>query len=160
MEAGPDRPIARSTRVVKPRSAAQVDGPDAMQESLITEAKHAAGNAYVPYSHFPVGAALLTAEGKIVTGCNVENASYGLTICAERTAIFRAIASKTTRALEIVALAVIQGDGLPASPCGACRQVIFEHGADAVVLFSNGQDIITHSIAELLPEAFNLPPEN
>jgi len=80
-------------------------------------------HAYAPYSQFRVGAALLTSDGKIVTGCNVENASYGMTNCAERTAIFSAIAHSGPK-LNIRAIAVVNDQGMPCSPCGACRQVI------------------------------------
>lgn len=88
---------------------------------IIEEAEEAAGNAYVPYSHFRVGAALLTNDGQIYKGCNIENASFGLTNCAERTAIFKAV-SEGYRDFEMIA---VYGDTeQPISPCGACRQVI------------------------------------
>jgi cytidine deaminase len=101
-------------------------------ESLREAAREASGRAYVPYSHYPVGAAALTDEGNIVTGANVENASYGLTLCAEC-----ALVSKLhTDALgkRLVAFACVDAAGLPLSPCGRCRQLLFEHGgADLVI---------------------------
>lgn len=100
--------------------------------------------AYAPYSQFKVGAAMLTSKGKIFTGCNVENASYGLSNCAERTAIFAAIA-QSGPGLDIRAIAVVNDQGVPCSPCGACRQVIYEFGPDATVYFqsSNGWKEVT-----------------
>lgn len=112
-------------------------------------------NAYAPFSHFKVGAAILTAKGEVFSGCNVENSSYGMTNCAERTAIFSAVAQKGPR-LEIVAVAVSNAQGVPCSPCGACRQVIYEFGPDAIV-FYQGQNGLTESpISDLLPEGFRL----
>jgi homotetrameric cytidine deaminase len=89
-------------------------------------------NAYAPFSNFRVGAAILTTKGQVFAGCNVENSSYGLTNCAERTAIFSAVA-KAGPQLEIVAVAVVNDQGEPCSPCGACRQVIYEFGPRAVI---------------------------
>ena len=91
----------------------------------------AAAEAYAPYSDFHVGAALLTSNGDIVTGCNVENASYGLTNCAERTAVFRAVAEgKLSKGISIEAIAVVNRDHKSCSPCGACRQVLAEFGLE------------------------------
>ena len=87
-------------------------------------------NAHAPYSNFRVGAAILLADGKIFSGCNVENASYGMTNCAERTAIFSAVAKSGPR-IEIQAVAVVNDQGVACSPCGACRQVIYEFGPEA-----------------------------
>src|SRR5206468_2912133 len=89
---------------------------------LIEKARAVAGRAYAPYSNFRVGAAVLTDTGRVYSGCNVENASYGLTICAERTAIFSAVAGEGGNDLRIRAVAVLNDDGTPCSPCGACRQ--------------------------------------
>lgn len=124
---------------------------DKIQE-LISLAAEARERAYVPYSGYPVGAAALFAGGKIYTGCNIENASYGLTICAERTAIFKGVA-EGERELAAVAVAV-KGDRI-GSPCGACRQVIFEFGPQCSVICAaeNGQYLIER-ITELLPRAF------
>src|SRR5207302_3569690 len=112
-------------------------------------------HAYAPYSHFKVGAALLTAKGELFSGCNVENASYGLTNCAERTAIFSAVA-QSGPGMVIQAIAVVNDQGVPCSPCGACRQVIYEFGPDATVLFQSQKAWKKSHITELLPEGFRL----
>jgi cytidine deaminase len=112
-------------------------------------------NAHAPYSHFKVGAALLTAESKLFSGCNVENASYAMTNCAERTAIFSAVAAAGPK-IEIRAIAVVNNQDVPCSPCGACRQVIYEFGPDAVVLFKSARGWTESHITELLPEGFRL----
>jgi cytidine deaminase len=122
---------------------------------LIAEARAVLKNAYAPYSKFKVGAALLTAKGDLFTGCNVENASYGLTNCAERTAIFSAVAARGPR-IEIQAIAVVNNQNVPCSPCGACRQVIWEFGQRAVVFFLSAEGWREMPIAELLPEGFRL----
>ena len=109
--------------------------------------------AYAPYSKFRVGAALLTSTGEIFTGCNVENASYGLTNCAERTAIFSAVAKLGPR-MRIQAIAVANDHNLPCSPCGACRQVICEFGPEARVFFQGKKGWRELTAAELLPEGF------
>src|SRR5246127_493002 len=108
------------------------------RERLLQAARSAMEHAYAPYSNFRVGAALLTENGEIFVGCNVENASYGMTNCAERTAIFSAVAELGPR-IEVSAIAVVNDQGVPCSPCGACRQVIYEFGPDAVVFFK-GKD--------------------
>lgn len=123
---------------------------------LLNAARKALQRAYAPYSNFRVGAAVLTEPGEIFTGCNVENASYGLTICAERAAIFTAVHETKGPKLAIRAVAVVNGDELPCSPCGACRQVIFEFGANAAVIFKGQQDYQQLSITDLLPESFRL----
>ncbi len=134
-----------------------VDDPIIQQMRLAAAA--AAEKAYCPYSHFPVGAAVLTESGEVFAGCNVENASYGLTICAERNAIFQAVAhgASTIRAVVISTRTVD-----PAAPCGACRQVINEFGPNATVFsFGQGTRVAVHPLAELLPSAFgpgNLGP--
>lgn len=122
---------------------------------LIAEARAVLKNAYAPYSKFKVGAALLTAKGDLFTGCNVENASYGLSNCAERTAIFSAVAARGPR-VEIQAIAVVNSQNVPCSPCGACRQVIWEFGQRAVVFFLSAEGWREMTIAELLPEGFRL----
>lgn len=111
--------------------------------------------AYAPYSHFKVGAAFLTSKGELFAGCNVENASYGLSNCAERTAIFAAIAHLGP-GLNIRAIAVVNDQGVPCSPCGACRQVIYEFGPDATVYFQSSKGWKVSPITELLPEGFRL----
>ena len=122
-------------------------------KKLIDFAKKAAENAYAPYSKFKVGAALLTKDGKIFTGCNVENASYGLTMCAERVAIFKAV-SEGYREFEAIA---IYAEGNMPYPCGACRQVIAEF-VDKKFLFiiSNGDKVETYTLRDLLPFTFSL----
>ena len=127
-----------------------------IRKKLITAAKTAQKRAYCPYSRYPVGAAALMESGKIYTGCNIENASFGLSCCAERTAIFNAIAhgEKKLRALAIVAKS--------AAPCGACRQVIIEFALkDTEIIFVDWQPLekkekISYSTAaKLLPKPFN-----
>jgi len=125
------------------------------REQLIEAARAATKNAYAPYSKFKVGAALLTARGDLFQGCNVENASYGVTNCAERTAIFSAVAQGGPD-LEIRAIAVVNGRGVPCSPCGACRQVIYEFGPDATVFFLSSTGWKELPIADLLPYGFRL----
>ena len=127
--------------------------PDRAQ--LIDAAKAAMKNAYAPYSKFRVGAAVLTSAGQIFTGCNVENASYGMTNCAERTAIFSAVAANGPK-LEIRAVAVINDRGVPSSPCGACRQVIYEFGPEAIIFFPGAKGWKQAHVTELLPEGFRL----
>jgi len=101
------------------------------------------------------GAAILTGKGEIFAGCNVENASYGMTNCAERTAIFAAVA-KSGPKLEIRAVAVINAKDVPCAPCGACRQVIYEFGPEAIIFFPSAQGWKEAHITELLPEGFRL----
>jgi cytidine deaminase len=123
---------------------------------LVQAAQAVASNAYAPYSHFPVGAAVLTEAGQVFVGCNVENASYGLTICAERAAIFAAIAQEGGKNCRIRAIAIAHLNSLPLSPCGACRQVIAEFGPAAEVIFRTAEGLINRSISELLPHGFRL----
>jgi cytidine deaminase len=125
------------------------------RERLLQSARKAVQHAYAPFSHFKVGAALLTSQGEIFFGCNVENSSYGLTNCAERTAIFSAIA-QSGPGLVIQSIAVVSEQGVPCSPCGACRQVIYEFGPDAVVLFQSENGWKELHITQLLPEGFRL----
>jgi cytidine deaminase len=125
------------------------------RKRLLQVARKAMKHAYAPYSHFRVGAALLTAKGKIVSGCNVENSSYGLTNCAERSAIFTAI-TEAGPALDILAIAIVNDQNVPCSPCGACRQVIYEFGSKARVIFQSSSGWKESSITELLPEGFRL----
>jgi cytidine deaminase len=126
------------------------------QESLLKAARKALQRAYACYSNFRVGAAVLTEHGEIFLGCNVENASYGLTICAERAAIFTAVQETKGPKLAIRAVAVVNGDELPCSPCGACRQVIFEFGENAMVIFKSQRGYVQQKIIDLLPESFRL----
>lgn len=122
------------------------------RKQLLAAARRVIDHAYAPYSRFRVGAALLTTKGELFVGCNVENASYGITNCAERTAIFSAIAHSGR--LEIRAIAVVNDQGVACSPCGACRQVIYEFGPQAVVLFPTEKGWKQASIRQLLPEGF------
>ncbi|HEY1998988.1 cytidine deaminase [Paraburkholderia sp.] len=129
-------------------------------EQLIDEARKARERAYAPYSKFRVGAALETKDGKLFYGCNVENAAYGLCNCAERTALFAAVAAGY-RPGQFKTLAVIgQTDG-PIAPCGACRQVMIELGTPAleVVLSNLAGKVEVTSAAALLPGAFYLEPD-
>jgi cytidine deaminase len=128
-------------------------------EELIQEAAAARLKAYAPYSRFLVGAAVLTHDGRVFHGCNVENASYGLCNCAERTALFSAIAAGCKPG-DFAALAVIGDTDGPIAPCGACRQVMIELGTPAlpVVLTNLKQDVELTTAGALLPGAFYLDP--
>jgi cytidine deaminase len=128
--------------------------PD-QQEQMLSAARAAFKNAHAPYSNFKVGASILTESGKHYSGCNVENASYGLTICAERNAIFAAVAAEGT-GMRIQAVAVATERDVPCAPCGACRQVIYEFGPDAIVLFRGQSGTEQMAITKLLPEGFRL----
>lgn len=129
---------------------------DKTAHELIAAAIDVAKNAYAPYSKFHVGAALLTEDGQIITGCNVENASYGLTICAERNAIFAAVA-RNIRSFKAVAI-VADGEVMP-FPCGACRQVLSEFCAPETPVYiapvKRPGDIQSTTMGELLPHAFS-----
>jgi cytidine deaminase len=120
-------------------------------------ARTALRNAYVPYSQYPVGASVLTPDGSIVTGANVENSSYGLTLCAERSAVVQAL-SRGHREIVAVAVAALRGSS---SPCGACRQVLAEFARGTTpVTFQTGEGTwVVHSLSELLPDSFSLHGE-
>lgn len=125
--------------------------PQTLSE-LTRRARAASAAAYCPYSKFPVGAAVLTDDGQMFDGCNVENASFGLTICAERNAIFQMVARGRRN---IVAVVVCTPTPSPTAPCGACRQVINEFGPGALVVrVCDGPDVDTNALPELLPGAF------
>jgi cytidine deaminase len=120
-------------------------------DPLIDAAKKARGQAYAPYSKFAVGAALLAKSGRIITGCNVENLSFGLTICAERAAVCSAIAMGEK---EFEAIAVVADSQSPVTPCGACRQVLAEFADDLAVCSANLEDArFVSTLRELLPRA-------
>jgi len=121
-------------------------------EELVRLAKEAKEYAYVPYSHFRVGAAVLTEEGEVFTGCNIENASYGGTICAERTALVKAISEGKTKIAKIAVIGDIEDYTYP---CGICRQFISEYGTDIEIIVAkcNGEFRV-HKLKELLPYAF------
>ena len=118
-------------------------------EELMEKAKNAMKLAYVPYSNFKVGAAVLAKSGKVYLGCNIENASYGLSLCAERVAIFKAISERE----DISAVAVVSESG-NSQPCGSCRQVIIEFNPNANVYFLKNNELITTTASQLLPEPF------
>lgn len=122
-------------------------------------ARAATRHAYAPYSKFRVGAAILLHDGRFFSGCNVENASYGLTICAERNAIFCAVAG-SSRKPEIVAAAVVNDKGTPCSPCGACRQVLAEFGPRAVVWYPGSKRFTQRTLRELLVDGFTFDPDD
>jgi len=131
----------------------------ATRERLLRSARKVMKNAYAPFSNFRVGAAILTAKGQVFVGCNVENSSYGMTNCAERTAIVSAVA-KDGPELEIAAVAVVGSPDndreVTCSPCGACRQVIYEFGPHAVVFYQGKKGPKQSLITDLLPEGFRL----
>jgi len=125
-------------------------------QELMAEAGKARRASYSPYSKFAVGAALLTASGKVVHGCNVENSSFGLACCAERTAVFKAV-SEGER--DFVAVAVTAGRGHGAAPCGACRQVLFEFAPRMWVYYRDGRGrIVRRKLDALLADGFMLRP--
>ena len=128
---------------------------DKIRKELQQAARKVMKNAHAPYSNFRVGAAILLTNGKVFSGCNVENASYGMTNCAERTAIFTAVAELGGK-IEIKAVAVTNDEGVPCSPCGACRQVIYEFGPNATIFFQGSDGPKQAHITELLPEGFRL----
>lgn len=124
------------------------------KEKLVEESIKARDKAYVPYSKFPVGAALLAEDGTVYHGCNIENSAYSMTNCAERTAFFKAVSEGV---LTFKALAVVADTEGPVSPCGACRQVIAEFcdGQMPVYLTNLKGDMLETTVAELLPGAFS-----
>jgi cytidine deaminase len=124
----------------------------AAERHLVGAARAVSGRAYAPASGFAVGCAVRTAAGGTFTGCNVENVSYGLTICAERAAIVAAVAAEGPRTR--ITTVVVHADSPSCSPCGACRQSIAELGPEAVVVYRRDGRYVRRSIAELLPDAF------
>jgi len=122
-------------------------------DPLVAAAAIAREKAYAPYSRFRVGAALETENGTIIFGCNVESASYGLTLCAERTALVKGVSEGFRR---FVRVAVVTDADAPTPPCGACRQLLWEFAPDAVVLLANlkGQ-VVRYTMRDLLPAAFD-----
>jgi len=132
----------------------KVKGSEARYRELMAEARRARAKAYAPYSRYRVGSAVLTDDGRIFSGCNVENASYGLTQCAERVAIAKAVSEGARR---IIAVEIVVSGRSVASPCGACRQVIREFGPDAAVITTGtGGRVRREHIEDLLPRAFSL----
>ena len=124
---------------------------DDLRKSLVEEARHARQWAYVPYSHYPVGAALLTESGKVYDGANVENAAYPTAMCAERVAVFKAVSEGEHN---FTAIAIVTSNG--GMPCGACRQVMaeFNYQLKVIIANENGQIIKETSLDKLLPDAF------
>jgi cytidine deaminase len=120
-------------------------------ETLLEAARLARSHAYAPYSKFEVGAALQSADGRVITACNVENASYGLSLCAERSAIASAVASGMR---DFSAIAVAGPDGVLTSPCGACRQVLAEFNPNMAVVYTTSDGAQESTVAELLPHSF------
>jgi cytidine deaminase len=122
-----------------------------LRSQLITLAQEARRRAYVPYSNYPVGAALVTPSGKFFTGCNVENAAYPTSLCAERVAVFKAVSEGERK---FAAIAVVTSNG--GTPCGSCRQVLAEFGLDTVVLIADADGTLRQetTVAGLLPGAF------
>jgi cytidine deaminase len=150
------RPSATVPRAAAPRERTRAgagDLPEIDWTALVRGARQVRKRAYVPYSHFPVGAAVLGGSGKIHLGCNVENASYGLTICAERSAVARAIAAGEKRVLACA----ISVPGKPCPPCGACRQVLVELGDPGMPLLLAGakKARTIHLLADLIPHPFD-----
>ncbi len=135
------------------KQSSLADFPDRLRAA----AREAMKSAYCPYSNFAVGAAVLCGDGSVYRGCNVENASYGLTICAERNAIFAAVSAGH---IDFVAIALVTSATSLARPCGACRQVIaeFSHAASPILVITEciGGEFITESISQLLPNSFVL----
>ena len=126
---------------------------DAIRHRLIEAARAVRLNAAAPFSGFKVGAALEAKDGRVFTGCNVENATYGLTVCAERVAVFKAI-SEGCR--EFVRVAVVADTNDPTPPCGACRQILWEFGGDLEVILANLAEMkAVHSLRALLPLPFD-----
>ena len=123
------------------------------QARLLHAARRASIKAYAPFSKLKVGAAVLTANGHVYSGCNVENSSYGLTVCAERVAIFKAVSAGEC---EIRALLVYADTAKLTPPCGACLQVINEFSEDAEIMLSNGRRTKTYRLRQLLPRGFKL----
>lgn len=126
---------------------------DEQERALHARAEEARSRAYVPYSGFSVGAALLAEDGAVVTGGNVENASYGLTICAERSAVVRALAEGRRRFTKVA----VAGGAPSVPPCGACRQVLAEFAAPGLtVTFPLDGELVTFTVDEILPASFSL----
>ncbi len=137
---------------MRPIMTAMPKVTDSTLRRLEKAARAAAGQAYAPYSRFPVGAAVVAGSGKVYGGCNVENASFGLCNCAERTAIFSAVAAGEST---VGAVVVYTPTPLPTAPCGACRQVINEFGPEALVIsICDSKNRIDTRLSALLPGAF------
>ena len=127
--------------------------PTAVVTALLEAARRVRLNASADFSHFKVGAALETEDGQILTGCNVENATYGLTVCAERVAVFKAISEGHRRFRRI---AIVADTQTPTPPCGACRQILWEFGGDLEIILGNlERETVRHQLRDLLPFPFD-----
>jgi len=148
-----DRRSGRERRSEAGWTAVPLDGRRAGSDALVAAARAARQHAQAPYSGFKVGAALEAADGTVVTGCNIENASYSLTICAERVALVKALSEGHTAFTRI---AVVADTADPTPPCGPCRQLLWEYGGDLQVILANlGRVTGIHQMAELLPLPFD-----
>lgn len=125
---------------------------DKQEKALLEKAWEVRRRSHSPYSKFPVGAALLTDTGDVVVGCNVESASFGASVCAERNAIASAIAQGHSK---FTAIAVVADSSTPTPPCGICRQVLAEFGIDVSIVYANNTEIKRRSLSELLPDLFD-----
>jgi cytidine deaminase len=123
------------------------------KQNLLEVAEKIMPNAYSPYSNIKIGAALLTVDGEVITGVNIENSSFGLTVCAERNAIFNAVSQGKK---DFIALAIVANNEIVGSPCGACRQVIAEFAPDLPIIFKNPKEIKETTLQKLLPDTFTL----
>ncbi len=126
-----------------------------LKEELMEKAVEMTAKSYAPYSKYQVGAALLTEEGNIFTGCNVENISYGLCNCAERTAVFKAVSEEGSK-MRIRALALANHMGSECTPCGACRQVMAEFGEKTTILYKSSSGVTETPLYQLLPGVFKI----
>jgi cytidine deaminase len=146
--------LSDSRKTPKPKAQSpKPKGGDGDSEALIAAARRARRNAHAAFSGFKVGAALETADGSVITGCNIENATYGLTICAERVAMFKALSEGHRRFRRI---AIVMDSAEPAGPCGACRQILWEFGANLDVVIANlRRETARHRLADLLPQPFD-----
>lgn len=125
----------------------------AASDALVAAARAAYEGAIADYSHFKVGAALETSDGEIIKGCNIENASYGLTMCAERVAMFKALSEGRRNFRRVVVVAATES---PTPPCGACRQILWEFAGDIEVVLANLDRVVAiHQMSDLLPHAFD-----
>lgn len=150
--AGPDKRQTEQNELGSQKLSVGVTSGDPEVDVLLHLAQSASENAYAPYSNFKVAAVLVTKNGRVFTGVNVENASYGLTICAERTALVKAV-SEGER--EFSLLLVFANTEKPVTPCGACRQFMAEFGNFEIVLANGRGETVRTTVAELLPHAFS-----
>jgi len=148
-----DGVVLTGTEAVWINKQSKLKEQNMINKELFELAKQASQQAYAPYSKFSVGAALLTKTGNIYTGCNVENSSYGLSMCAERNAIFNMVANGE---LKITEIAIYVNADMLFPPCGACRQVLAEFGEDIAIYYGNDKEIVETTLKELLPHTFRI----